>query len=110
MTISGVGDMEVWEFLIQKDGDRSWLPLESPDVEILEGRYRVVARSSRVDTSVEVCISHIAIAEEPPKRRVQKRSSRTNHDGLIVVIPFTRLQPGIWELRCTGDLMADFMG
>jgi hypothetical protein len=102
--------MEYWEFLLQKEGDRSWLPLESPNVEILEGRYRVVARSSRVRTPVEVRVIHDATKEVPPKRRVQKRAGHTNPDGLIVVIPFTRLQPGRWELRCTSDLMADMMG
>ncbi|HEY9648292.1 MAG TPA: hypothetical protein V6C88_18080, partial [Chroococcidiopsis sp.] len=102
--------MVFWEFLIQKDGDRSWLPLESPDVEILEGRYRVVARSSRVNTPVEIRISHDALDEHPPKRRLQTRSGRTNRDGLVVVIPFTRLHPGIWDLRCTSDVMADMMG
>lgn len=102
--------MEFWEFLIQKEGDRSWLPLESPRVEILEGRYRVMARSSRVNTAVEICIAHETAIEHPPKRRIQKRTSRTNPDGLIVVIPFTRLLPGMWELRCMGDLMSDMMG
>jgi hypothetical protein len=102
--------MEYWDFLLQKEGDRSWLPLESPDVEILEGRYRVVARSSRVNVSVEICVSHYLTVEDPPKRRVQVRSSQTNRDGLVVVMPFTRLQPGVWELRCRGDLMSDMLG
>ncbi|NJL58065.1 hypothetical protein HC928_25315 [bacterium] len=102
--------MAFWEFLIQKEGDRSWLPLESPSAEILEGRYRVVARSSRVRTPVEIRVIHDATAEAPPKRRVQKRSGQTNPEGLLVVIPFTRLQPGRWELRCTSDLMADMIG
>ncbi|MBE9177013.1 hypothetical protein IQ268_00290 [Oculatella sp. LEGE 06141] len=102
--------MEYWEFLIQKEGDRSWLPIEPPDVEILEGRYRVVARSSRINTAVEIRISHQAIAEIPPKRRTQRRFGKTNRDGLLVVTPFTRLQPGLWELRCAGDLMSDMMG
>ncbi|MBD2058716.1 hypothetical protein H6F88_22405 [Oculatella sp. FACHB-28] len=102
--------MEYWEFLLQKEGDRSWLPLESPSVEILEGRYRVVARSSRVRTPVEIRVIHDATVEMPPKLRVQKRSGQTNREGLLVVIPFTRLQPGRWELRCTSDLMADMIG
>jgi hypothetical protein len=102
--------MEFWEFLIQKEGDRSWLPLESSTVEILEGRYRMVARSSRVNTPVEIRVIHDAIYEDPPKRRIQKRANRTNHDGLIVVMPFTFLQAGSWELVCTGDLMADMLG
>lgn len=102
--------MEFWEFLIQKEGDRSWLPLESPSVEILAGRYRVVARSSRANLATEVRVTHYAVTEQPPVRRIRKRSSQTNADGLIVILPFTRLQPGLWELRCTGDLMAEMMG
>ncbi|HEY9749025.1 MAG TPA: hypothetical protein V6C63_10120, partial [Allocoleopsis sp.] len=102
--------MEYWEFLLQKEGDRSWLPLESPDVEILEGRYRVVARSSRANTSVEIRVTHQVADEVPPKRRAQKRFGRTNKDGLMVVFPFTRMQPGLWEIRCAGDLMSDFLG
>lgn len=102
--------MEFWEFLIQKEGDRSWLPLESPSVEILEGRYRVVARSNRASTATEIRVTHYATHETPPVRRVRKRSTQTNPDGLIVIMPFTRLQPGVWELRCTGDVMAEMMG
>ncbi len=102
--------MAYWEFLLQKDGDRAWLPLESPDVEILEGRYRIVARSNRVDTPVEVRVIFTAADGDPPKQRSQKRHARTNQDGLMVVIPFTRLKPGTWELRCSGDVMADMMG
>ncbi len=101
--------MAFWEFLIQKEGDRSWLPLDST-VEILEGRYRIVARSSRLNTSVEIRVIHSAIAETPPVRRIQKRVSQTNADGLVVIIPYTRLLPGSWELRCASDLMADMMG
>lgn len=104
--------MAYWEFLLQQEGDRSWLPLEVPTVEILEGRYRVVARSNRVNTPVEVRIIHQADAEPEgqPKPRSQKRTSKTNQDGLIVVLPFTWLQPGLWELRCASDLMAEMMG
>lgn len=102
--------MEFWEFLLQKDGDRSWLPLESTDVEILEGRYRVVARTSRPNTSVEIRITHLATDEMPPKRRVQKRSHQTNKDGLMIIFPFTRLKPGTWEVRCSADVMANLLG
>ena len=103
-------EMEYWEFLLQKEGDRSWLPLESPNVEILEGRYRVVARSSRKNSNVEVRIVHQATVEVPPKRRTQQRSNRTNADGLAVVIPYTTLNPGTWELVCSGDLLSELMG
>ncbi|PZV08770.1 MAG: hypothetical protein DCF22_19670 [Leptolyngbya sp.] len=103
--------MEEWKFLVQKDGDRSWLPLDSPDVEILEGRYRIVARFAQANTEVHIRICHLAIAEDPPKRRLQKRFSQTNANGLMVVVPYTYLHPGIWEFSCfSPDLMSDLMG
>ncbi len=102
--------MEHWQFLIQKQGDRSWRLLESPNVEIMEGRYRVVARSNHISTDVEVRVTHYSLEEVPPKRRIQTRSRRTNIEGLMAVIPFTYLQPGIWDLRCNGDLMSDLLG
>ncbi|GAX39382.1 hypothetical protein NIES4075_03380 [Tolypothrix sp. NIES-4075] len=102
--------MEHWQFLIQKQGDRSWHTLESPNLEILEGRYRVLARSNRPNIDVEVRVIHSSTQEVPLLRRVQKRSRRTNNEGLMAVIPFTHLKPGVWELRCSGDLMSDMLG
>ena len=102
--------MEHWQFLIQKQGDRSWHTLESPNLEILAGRYRVLARSNRPNIDVEVRVIYSSPQEVPPQKRVQRRSRRTNSEGLMAVIPFTHLNPGIWELRCSGDLMSDMLG
>jgi len=102
--------MDYWEFLLQKEGDRTWLPIKSPKLDLDVGRYRVVAHSSRANTDVEICVTHTDTNETPPKRRYQKRSRRTNPDGLMVIIPFTYLKPGLWELRCCGDIMSDFLG
>jgi hypothetical protein len=84
--------------------------IKSPKIEIEAGRYRVVAHSSRTNADVEICVTHDSTEEVPPKRRSQKRSRRTNPEGLMVVIPFTYLKPGLWELRCCGDIMSDFLG
>ncbi len=102
--------MKDWQFLIQKQGERSWNPLESPNLEISAGKYRLVARSNLANTDVEVRVTHSSILEVPPKRRVQKRTCRTNADGLIAVIPFTFFKPGVWEIQCSGDLMSDILG
>jgi hypothetical protein len=102
--------MEHWQFLIQKQGDRSWQSLESPNLKILAGRYRVLARSHLPNTDVEVRVTHSPTQEVPSKRRILKRMRRTNAEGLLAVIPFTYLKPGIWELRCSGDLMSDIFG
>ncbi|MGL5062397.1 MAG: hypothetical protein ACRC62_20665 [Microcoleus sp.] len=92
--------MKKLEFLLQKEGDRTWLPLDTPDVEILEGRYRVVARIQHPNTDIEIRISYTSYEQVPPVRQVQSRSARTNPEGLVVIIPYTRLKPGNWELSC----------
>ncbi|MFN6452315.1 MAG: hypothetical protein RM022_008785 [Nostoc sp. EfeVER01] len=102
--------MEHWQFLIQKQGARSWHILESPNLEILEGQYRVLARSNLLNTDVEVRVTHSSTEEVQPTRRIFKRSRRTNSEGIMAVIPFTYFQPGVWELRCSGDLMSDLLG
>ncbi|NJR74130.1 MAG: hypothetical protein HC773_11650 [Scytonema sp. CRU_2_7] len=101
--------MEHWQFLIQKQGDRSWIPIESPNIEIVEGRYRVLARSDLTNTDLEVRITHSSTIELPSQRRIQRRSRRTNSEGLLVVLPFTYLKPGVWELCCSSDLMSHFV-
>ncbi|MEL7331834.1 MAG: hypothetical protein AAFN12_06270 [Cyanobacteria bacterium J06560_2] len=92
--------MKYWEFLIQKEGDETWLPLETQQVEILEGRYRVVAHSDRLNTPMEIKVSQLVTTEMPPRKRVRNRLSETNDAGLVVVMPFVYLQPGQWELTC----------
>ncbi|WP_088241423.1 hypothetical protein [Calothrix rhizosoleniae] len=102
--------MTNWQFLIQKQGEYLWHPLESPTVELPEGRYRVVANSNYTNTDVDVRVTHYSHHESPPKRYVKTRSRRTSADGLMAVIPFTFLKPGSWELRCSGNLMSDMIG
>ena len=101
--------MKNWEFLLQREGDTTWLPLETPDVEILEGRYRVVARSGYPNAKIEIRITHHALEETPPVRRVQTRTTNTSAEGLMVVIPHTRLKPGIWELSCSPHLQGSLV-
>lgn len=93
--------MEYCEFLLQKEGDRAWLPLESPSVEVLEGRYRLIARSSYPDAAVEIRVGYQPDgAIGSTSQRTQSRSAQTNVNGLVVVIPFTVLRPGLWEFSC----------
>jgi hypothetical protein len=103
--------MDGWTFLLQKDGDLAWLPLDTPDVEILEGRYRMVLHTDQPDTEMSLRVCHLAMEADPPKRRIQKRSQRTNSNGLVVVLPYTHLQPGSWELVCyAADTLSDLIG
>ena len=99
--------MKVCEFLLQKEGDRTWLPLESPTVEILEGRYRIVARTPYADADLEVEVSYWSPDDVPPKRRMRHWNRRTNHQGLMPLLPFSTLRPGNWQIQCSSDLMTD---
>lgn len=94
--------MKYWQFLIQKEGDRAWLPLD-PNGEVLEGRYRVVAHSSQINVEVNIQISHQFEENGILKRRLQQRSHSTNPEGLLVVTAFTYLQPGLWTLTCSSS-------
>jgi hypothetical protein len=92
--------MESWEFLLQKRGDKSWLPLEVPTVEILEGQYRLAAKSSFIETPIGIQIRYSPSAEVGYKPLQQKISKRTNPEGLLIVTPYTHLTPGTWQIFC----------
>ncbi|MGG6237938.1 hypothetical protein ACQ4N7_04805 [Nodosilinea sp. AN01ver1] len=108
--------MEYWEFLLQKEGDQSWLPLDAAQVEILEGRYRVMAHTSQTNTPVRIQISQLlpdsqeqrsALQGRVPRRRTLRRQSETNSNGLMVVMPFTRLREGTWDIQCASASQPD---
>ena len=99
--------MKVCEFLLQKEGDRVWLPLEPPTVEILEGRYRIVARTQQPQTEVLVEVSYWSPDEMPPKRRTQHWNRYTNAKGIMPVLPFTALRSGNWRIQCSSNLLMD---
>ncbi len=95
--------MGYWEFLLQKEGDQSWLPLDTSQVEILEGRYRVMAHTSQVNTPVRIQISQVLRELTSPKRRTLRRQGEINENGLMVVMPFTRLGAGTWNILCASE-------
>ncbi|NUN65517.1 hypothetical protein HCU40_12330 [Pseudanabaena biceps] len=92
--------MENWEFLLQRKGDKSWLPLESPTVEILEGQYRLAARSDLANASVGIAISYRPLADVRHEPIQQKLVKRVSHDGLLIVMPYTSFVPGLWQINC----------
>jgi hypothetical protein len=92
--------MTQWQFLIQKEGDREWLPLESPNVEILEGRYYLMAQLDCPSAPVEIQIRHEYELEDVPQEVTQRRRQRTDAQGRLELFPLTYLPPGLWELQC----------
>jgi hypothetical protein len=93
--------MEYWEFLIQREGDRGWRTIETGNLQLMEGRYRIVANSDLLNTQIETRVTY-QTPNPIPQRRSQSRNQTTNLRGLLAVIPFTNFQPGIWRFVCSG--------
>jgi hypothetical protein len=97
--------MEYWEFLIQREGDRGWRTIETGNLQLLEGKYRIVANSDAIKTQIQTRVTHQTpgpTIPNIPKRRSQSRVQTTNQRGLLAILPFTDLQSGIWQFVCSG--------
>jgi hypothetical protein len=92
--------MTQWQFLIQKEGDQDWLPLESSSAEILEGRYQLVVQSSQPNASVEVQIRHEYEMGGILQEVTQRRRQQADPLGRLDLLSSTYLPPGLWELKC----------
>lgn len=93
-------NMSQWQFLVRKEGDQDWLPLESSSAEILEGRYQLIVQSDRPDLNVEVQIRHEYEVGGILQEVTQRRQQQTNSLGHLDLMASTYLPPGLWELRC----------
>ncbi len=93
--------MEYWEFLIQREGDRGWRTIETGNLQLMEGKYRIVANSDLINTQIQTRVTH-QTSDPVPQRRSQSRNQTTNPRGLLAILPFTNLQTGIWQFVCNG--------
>ncbi len=90
--------MPTWEFLLQKKGDKSWLPLESPNLEILEGEYRLAAKSGLGKTEAEIQIDYAPSSQLATESWHINRA--VNPQGLLLIMPFSDLTAGTWKFCC----------
>ncbi|MDJ0844203.1 hypothetical protein [Crocosphaera sp.] len=96
--------MTSWEFLIQKDDDIKWYPASSSRLELEAGKYRILGKSNRLNTMVDVRISS-------PDQDTEYHQRRINSQGLVMILPFTELTSGTsWDIRCQGDVLSEFLG
>jgi hypothetical protein len=90
--------MPYWEFLIQRETDRAWRPLTTRSLQVSEGKYRIIANTSLVEVAVRTQVFY-QTASQPPQLS-QKRSQAISAEGMLVVLPFTYLQCGVWHFNC----------
>jgi hypothetical protein len=94
--------MTYWEFMIQREDDRSWKTLTSPNLQIVEGKYRIIANTSAIDATVRTQVFYHT--ESEPPQLSQSRSQSISSEGVLVVLPFTHLQAGMWYFKCNVDI------
>jgi hypothetical protein len=94
--------MTYWEFLIQREDDQSWKTLTSPNLQIVEGKYRIIANTSAIDATVRTQVFYHT--ESEPPQLSQSRAQSISPEGILVVLPFTHLQAGMWHFKCNVDI------
>jgi hypothetical protein len=97
------------KFLIQKEGERDWLELDSHHT-LKEGKYRIVAESNYGHRDVEISVTYEGYTGQSYQSDRAIHHRRSNEQGLIMVIPYTYLGAGNWEIRCSSDVMSDLLG
>lgn len=89
-------------YIIQKMDDRVWLPIEATIIELLEGQYRMVYRNpDHPNETVNVRVVHYYTENGASQQHVLQRQGQTNPEGVVPVIPFVHLKPGVWEFECS---------
>lgn len=96
--------MESWQFFLQKEGDYAWLPLETPQVEILEGRYQLIAHTANAGQSVQVKIRHQYEQEDIPQENIQESIRQVSLSGKVEILPLIYLGLGSWSISCEPEV------
>jgi hypothetical protein len=94
--------MTDWVFLIQREGDRGWRTIKTGNLQLTEGKYRIVANSSLLSTRIQTRITHQTLDSTAPQRQSRSGDRTSNSRGIVIIIPFMHLQSGIWQFVCRG--------
>ena len=73
--------MTDWKFLIQRQGDRGWRPIETGNLQLMEGKYRIVATSQLYETPIQLRITHQTSDSPTPQRRSRSCQQTSNASG-----------------------------
>jgi hypothetical protein len=93
--------MDFWKFFLQKEGDQAWLPLEDPNVEILEGRYQLIAQTQAIGQSLAIQIKHQFETNDVVMENRQQLVQTVTESGKVHILKDMYLGLGDWEISCT---------
>jgi hypothetical protein len=93
--------MDFWKFFLQKEGDQAWLPLEASNVEILEGRYQLIAQTQAIGQSLAIQIKHQFETNDVVMENRQQLVQTVAESGKVQILKDMYLGLGDWEISCT---------
>jgi len=100
--------MNTWEFLLQREGEKTWFSVTAIS-RLKAGKYRLMVRTPKLNQSVDISITYRPESDlTTPKRKKYYR--QTNDRGFLAILPFTPLRSGVWEISCRPDLMSELCG
>ena len=91
--------MTTWKFLIQKENDQAWLPLESPSVEVLEGRYQLMAQTEEIGKSVHIHLTHRYEQDGVVQEKCHQQMQVVDDQGQLKILSLTYLNTGSWTVK-----------
>ena len=98
-----------WDFLIQKDGKTEWSKLT--DLSSLPaGCYQLAAKSDRPKLNVDIRITYQDLKQTNPPQTIASISHHLDHQGFILLLPFTHLSAGQWQIHCFPSILAEMSG
>ncbi|NJL97865.1 MAG: hypothetical protein HC924_03065 [Synechococcaceae cyanobacterium SM2_3_2] len=107
-------------FWVRADGQDQWEAVPHEGGSLTAGTYTIIARSPQPHFTITVDIHHLQPGDPSPTDRPtagvspslqERRSIRTNDEGVGVILPATDLGAGVWEFYChDADLIAELFG
>ncbi len=107
-------------FWVRADGQDQWEAVPHEGGNLTAGTYTIIARSPQPHFTITVDIHHLQPGDPSPTDRPtsgvspslqERRSIRTNDEGVGVILPATDLGAGVWEFHChDADLIAELFG
>ena len=97
--------MRVTTGILGASNPASGRSIKTGHCQLMEGKYRLIINSNLFDPQIQTRLTH-QTPGSIPRRRSPSCNQTTDSRGLLLIIPFTHLHSGIWQLVCSGTTTA----
>lgn len=99
-----------WQFLLQKKGCLIWEAIDSRQLTIEAGIYRILGRGNCQKKEAEISCTYQDFSEQQNTQCLSKKVRRIDPVGLVMISPFTYFNPGYWEFICRSATFEEILG